>query len=332
MQTVATTRRAFLMLLGCAAVAWPCAVSAQTPAKVYRIGLLSAMDGVPDTSPNGAALIRGLAQHGYALGRNLVFERRGAEGHLDRLPRLVDELVASQVDAIVTFNYGPALAAKQGTSIPVVAVNAGDPVGTGLAESLARPGGHLTGISDMSAELTPKRLEFLKQMAPGLRRVAILWNDRNPSMTLRYRAFEAGVKAMGFSVQPLDVREPDDFDQAFAAMQRDMPDALLMITDALTLRNRKRVFEFAVAHRLPAIYEFDALVRDGGLMSYGPDLDETFVRVAALVDRILKGAKPADLPFEQPTRFRLVINLKTAKALGLEIPTMLLATADEVIE
>ena len=332
MQTVTTTRRALLTLLGGAVVAWPCAVRAQTPAKVYRIGLLNAADGVPDTSPNGAALIRGLARRGYALGRNLVFERRGAEGHLDRLPRLVDELVASQVDVIVTFGDPPALAAKPGTSIPVVVVNAGDPVGTGLVESLARPGGHLTGISDMSAELTSKRLEFLQQMAPSLRRVAILWNDRNPSMTLRYRVFAAGAQALGLSVQPLDVREPDDFDRAFAAMQRDMPDALLMVTDALTLRNRKRVFEFAVAHRLPAIYEFDSLVRDGGLMSYGPDLDESFDRVAALVDRILKGAKPADLPFEQPTRFRLVINLKTAQALGLDVPPTLMALADEVIE
>jgi putative ABC transport system substrate-binding protein len=326
------TRREFITLLGSVAVAWPRAVIAQTSAKVYRVGLLTGGPPVADDTPGGAALIRGLAQHGYTLGRNLAFERRAAEGHLDRLPRLVDELVASKVEAIVTFGYPPALAAKQGTIMPVVAFGAGDPVGTGLVESLARPGGHITGISDMSAELTAKRLEFLKQMTPGLRRVAILWNAANPSMTLRYRAVEAGAQAMGVSVQPLGVREPDDFEQAFAAMQRDMPDALLMVTDALTRLNRKRVFEFAAAHRLPAIYEFDSLVRDGGLMSYGPDLDETFVRVAALVDRILKGAKPADLPFEQPTRFKLVINLKTAQALGIEVPPMLLATADEVIE
>jgi len=332
MQTVATTRRAFITLLGRAAVAWPRAVSAQTPSKVYRVGLLTGGAPVADASPNGVALIRGLAQHGYALGRNLAFERRGAEGHLDRLPRLVNELVASKVEAIVTIGYPPALAAKQGTLMPVVAVNAGDPVGTGLVESLARPGGNLTGISDVSAELTPKRMEFLKQMAPGLRRVAMLWNAADLGMTLRYQASEAGAKVMGLSVQALGVREPDDFDQAFAAMQREMPDAILMVTDALTILNRKRVFEFAAAHRLPAIYEFDFLVRDGGLMSYGPDLDESLDRVAALVDRILKGAKPAELPFEQPTRFRLVINLKTAKALGLEVPPMLLATADEVIE
>jgi len=327
-----TTRRTFLTLLGGVVVAWSRAAIAQTPSKVYRIGLLYGGAPVANASPNGAALIRGLAQHDYTLGRNLEFERRAAEGHLDRLPRLVDELVASKVDVIVTIGYPSAFAAKQGTTIPVVAVNAGDPVGTGLADSLARPGGHLTGISDVSAELTPKRMELLKQMAPGLRRVAMLWNAADLGMTLRYRASEAGAQAMGLSVQALSVREPDDFDQAFSVMQRDIPDAILMVTDLLTLLNRKRVFEFAAAHRLPAIYEVDSLVRDGGLMSYGPDLDESFGRVAALVDRILKGAKPADLPFEQPTRFRLVINLKTAQALGIEVPPMLLATADEVIE
>ena len=331
MKTVAITRRECITLLGGAVVAWPCAVIAQAPAKVHRIGLLSGGAPVADASPFGAALIHSLAQHGYALGRNLGLERRGAEGYIDRLPRLVNELVASKVDAIITIGYPPALAAKQGTSLPVVAINAGDPVSTGLVESLARPGGHLTGISDVSAELTPKRMEFLKQMVPGLRRVAVLWNAADLGMTLRYQASEAGAQAMGLSVQPLGVREPDDFEQAFAAMQRERPDAILMVTDTLTILNRKRVFEFAAAHQLPAIYEFDSFVRDGGLMSYGPDLDESFSRVAALVDRILKGTKPADLPFEQPTRFRLVINLKTAQELGLTIPPTLLFQADEVI-
>ena len=331
MHTGAITRRACLTLLGGAAVAWPCAVSAQPPAKVSRLGVLSGGVPVADASPFGAALLRGLAQHGYALGRNLELERRGAEGHTDRLPRLVNELVASKVNAIVTIGYPPALAAKQGTSLPVVAINAGDPVSTGLVASLARPGGHLTGISDVSAELTPKRLELLKQLAPGLRRVALLWNAADLGMTLRYRASEAGAQAMGLSVQPLGVREPDDFEQAFAAMQRERPDAILMVTDTLTLLNRQRVFAFAAAHRLPALYKFDSLVRDGGLMSYGPDLDESFSRVAALVDRILTGTQPADLPFEQPTRFRLVISLKTAHELGLTMPPTLLFQADEVI-
>jgi putative tryptophan/tyrosine transport system substrate-binding protein len=325
-------RRDFIALLGGAAATWPHAVIAQTSSKIHRVGLLSAGPSVADNSPNGVPLIRGLVQRGYTLGRNLVFERRGAEGHIERLPRLVEELVASKVDVIITFGYPPVLTAKQGTTLPVVAFAAGDPVATGLVESLARPGGNVTGISDVSAELTPKRMELLKQMAPSLRRVAMLWNAADLGMTMRYRASEAGAKAMGVAVQALGVREPDDFEQAFAAMNREMPDAILMVTDSLTVLNRKRVFEFAAAHRLPAIYEFDWLVRDGGLMSYAPNLDETFERVAALVDRILKGAKPAELPFEQPTRFKLVINLKTANTLGLDVPPMLLGTADEVIE
>ena len=325
-------RRDFITLLGGTAVAWPLRSRAQTPAKVYRVGLLGSGEPIADDSRFGTPLVRSLAQHGYALGRNLAFERRGAEGHVDRLSRLVTELAASQVDVIVTFGYPPALAAKQGTTLPVVAFSAGDPVGTGLVDSLARPGGNLTGISDVSAEVTPKRLDLLKQFAPGLRRVAVLWNADDLGMTLRYTALEAGAKALGVGVQPLGVREPEDFNQAFGAMNRDMPDAILMVSDSLTTLNRKRVFEFAATHRLPAIYETDFLVQDGGLMSYGPDLNESFDRVAALVDRILKGAKPAELPFEQPTLFRFVLNLKTAKSIGFEIPASLLARADEVIE
>ena len=251
---------------------------------------------------------------------------------MDRLPQLVAELVASKVDVIIALGYPPTLAAKQGTTLPVVAFSAGDPVGTGLVDSLARPGGHLTGISDVSAEVTPKRLELLKEFAPSLRRVAVLWNADDLAMTLRYRASEAGAKALGVSVQPLGVRAPADFDQAFGAMNRDMPDAILVVSDPLTNLNRKLVFEFAAAHRLPAIYEYDFIARAGGLMSYGPDLDESFDRVGALVDRILKGAKPAELPFEQPTLFHFVLNLKTAKSIGFEAPASLLARADEVIE
>jgi putative tryptophan/tyrosine transport system substrate-binding protein len=323
-------RRDFIALVS-AAAAWPREVIAQSTRKSVRVGLLSASTPIANNSSQGAALIRGLSQHGYELGRNLALERRGAEGHIDRLPRLVNELVANKVDVIVTFGYPPAVAAKQGTILPVVVV-AVDPVGTGLVESLARPGGNLTGISDVSAEVTPKRMELLKEVAPQLRRVAMLWNANDLGMTLRYRASEAVAQALGISVQPLGVREPNDFDQAFEAMIRDPPDAILMVTDSLTILNRKRVFEFAAAHRLPAIYEFDFLVRDGGLMSYGPDQLETFERVAALVDHILKGAKPAELPFEQPTHFRFVLNLKTARSIGLTVPPSLLARADEVIE
>ena len=252
-------RRDFMTLLGGAALAWPHVAAAQD--RVYRIGLFSSGAPVADNSPFGAALIRGLAQHGYALDKNFAFERRGAEAHVDRLPRFVEELVASKVDIIVTLGYPTALAAKQGTTLPVVVYGAGDPVGTGLAASLARPGGNLTGISDASAEVTPKRMELLKQIAPRLRKVAMLWNADDLGMTLRYRASEAGAQALGISVQALGVREPNDFDQAFAAMNRDVPDAILMVSDALTILNRKRVFEFAAAHRLPAIYEDDRYVR-----------------------------------------------------------------------
>jgi putative ABC transport system substrate-binding protein len=323
-------RRNFMTLLGSTAVAWPLRALAETPAKVYRVGLVN--PGGLDAGPFEGALIRGLAQHGYAPDRNLAFERRGAGGHPDRLPQLVAELVASKVEVIIALGYLPVLAAKQGTTLPVVAFSAGDPVATGLAASLARPGGHLTGISDVSAEVTPKRLELLKQFAPNLRRVAMLWNADDLAMTLRYKAAEEGARVLGLTVQPLGVREPADFYQAFETMNREMPDAILMVSDPLTNLNRKRVFEFAEAHRLPGIYEYDFIVRDGGLMSYGLDLDESFDRVGALVDRILKGTPPAELPFEQPTRFRFALNLKAAKSIGFEVPASVLDRADEVIE
>ena len=323
-------RRGFMTLLGGTTVAWPLRVLAETPAKVYRVGLLN--PGGLDAGPFEGALIRGLARHGYAPDRNLALERRGAGGHPDRLPQLVAELVTSKVEVIIALGYLPVLAAKEGTTLPVVAFSAGDPVATGLAASLARPGGHLTGISDVSAEVTPKRLELLKQFAPKLRRVAMLWNADDLAMTLRYKAAEEGARVLGLTVQPLGVREPADFDQAFEAMIREMPDAILMVSDPLTNLNRKRVFEFAEAHRLPGIYEYDFIVRDGGLMSYGLDLDESFDRVGALVDRILNGTPPAELPFEQPTRFRFALNLKAAKSIGFEVPRSVLDRADEVIE
>lgn len=321
-------RRQFVAMIGAAAFASPSA--AQISTNVYRVGLLNPVS--PSGGPFEPPLIKGLTRRGYALEKNLVFERRGAEGHWDRLPQLVSELVASKVAVIFTNTYPLALAAKQATTLPVVAYGAGDPVETGLVESLARPGGHVTGISDVSVEVTPKRLEFLKDFAPGLRRVAVLWNADDIGMTLRYRAAEAGARALGIGVQALGVRAPEDFEQAFAEMNRDMPDGILMVSDSLTNLNRRRVFDFAMAHRLPAIYEFDFIVRDGGLMSYGPDLGESFDRVAALIDRILKGANPAELPFEEPTVFKFVINLKTAKSIGLNVPPPLLARADEVIE
>jgi putative ABC transport system substrate-binding protein len=313
-------RREFIGLVAASAAAMPARAMAQAAGRVYRIGFL----GLVDKSPYDTPLSNGLAKHGYVIDQNLFVERRPAQG--------LSELVASKLDVIFAIGYRAARAAKDGTSLPVVIFSAGDPVQTGLADSLARPGGHVTGISDVSAEVTPKRMELLKEFAPTLHRVAMLWNADDLAMTLRYKASEAGAKALGIDVQALGVREPADFDQAFDAMRRDPPDAILMVSDPLTNLNRTKVFEFAAAQKLPGIYEYDFIARAGGLMSYGVDLDETFDRIGALVDRILKGSKPADLPFEQPTTFRFVLNLQAAKALGATVPPSLLARADEVIE
>lgn len=300
--------------------------------KKFLVGSLNTGAALTDTSPFGAPLLKGLAQRGYTLGNNLDFLRRGASLQFDKLPGMVAEFAAAKADVVVCFGYDAARAMKEGSALPVVSFTAGDPVGTGLVPNLAHPGGTITGISDVSAEITPKRLQYLKDLRPQLRILAILYNAADPGMTLRYRAAEAGGKAQGIRVQQRGVREPNDFEQAFAAMNADMPDAILMVSDVLTNLNRQRVFEFAAAHRLPAIYENNIYVRNGGLMSYGPDLDESLDRVAYLVDRILKGSKPADLPFEEPTTFRLALNLKTAKALDLIVPQLLLQQADEVIE
>ena len=303
---------------------------AQTLPKVYHLGLLGCGPPPSDTNDNVAGLIRGLTQRGYVLDRNVTFERRGAQFHFDRLPGLVDELVANRVDVIVALCYPAAAAAQQGTkTIPIVSAGTS---AAGLVNSLSRPGGNLTGMSDLADELVAKRLQLLKETVPTLRQVAMLYNATDRGMTQRYQVSATAAQALGLTVLPLGVREPEGFDEAFAAMTRDPPDGLFMVTDALTALNRRRVFDFAAAHRMPAMYEYEAIVRDGGLMSYGPDMGELQGHVADLIERILKGAKPAELPFEQPTLFRFVINLKTAKSLGLEIPPSLLARADEVIE
>jgi len=205
-------------------------------------------------------------------------------------------------------------------------------VATGLINSLAHPGGNITGISDNAATLSTKRLGLLKQAVPNVQKVVMLWNKSGLGMTLRYEASAAAAKALNVSVQALGVGEPDDFEDAFAAMERNPPDAILMVSDPLMILNRARVFDYAAAHRLPAMYENDPYVRAGGLMSYGADLDESYQRAASLLDRIFKGAKPADLPFEEPTRYLFVINLKTAKSIGVELPPTVVALADEVIE
>jgi putative ABC transport system substrate-binding protein len=304
----------------------------QQAGKVYRVELLVAMAS-PAVKTMREALGQLLAPRGYTLGSNLSIEIHAAGGDPKRLPGLGKELARSGVDVIVTSGYPAARAAKEeAATVPTVAINAGDPVATGLAVSMSHPGGNLTGISDLSDVLSAKRLELLKAAVPGLKRVAMLWNADDLGMTMRYKAAAAAATKLGVAVQPLGVREPDDFAAAFAKMGTEKPDGILMVTDVLTILNRKKVMDFAAAHHIPAIYEFDFLARDGGLMSYGPDGKEVTERVADLISRILKGAKPADLPFEEPTRFRFVVNQKTAEALGLELPPSLLARADEVIE
>jgi putative tryptophan/tyrosine transport system substrate-binding protein len=325
-------RREFIVLLGGSiAIAAPRLTIAQTP-KICRLGTLIASVPIGSTGGLGEVLVNTLAQRGYTLGENLIYEARGAEGKPRVLPQLMQELKAANVDVVVTVSYPAAVAAKASGVPTVLAYGAGDPVASGLVDSLARPGGNVTGICEVEATLSTKRLGLLKEMSPQLRRVAMLWNESDLGMSLRYETSAKAAQENGITVQSLGVREPDDFNDAFAAMNREPPDAILMVSDSLTLLNRKRVFEFAAERRLPAIYETANIAHDGGLMSYGADTRESFVRAAALVDRIFKGANPADLPIEQPTRYLFVLNLKTAKAMNLAVPNTLLSLADEVIE
>jgi putative ABC transport system substrate-binding protein len=324
-------RREFLAALGGAALAVPRAGRAES-GRTYHLGTLTPVGPISADSPNGKILLKALAERGYVLGQNLTLEAYGVMGDVTKLPGLLQDMKAHAVDAVVIIGYPCAVAAKAVGLPTVAAFGLGDPVATGLIASQAHPGGNITGISDVAALLTTKRLSLLKELSPKLKKVAMLWNRDDLGMTLRYEASAKGAQAIGVAVEAIGVRAPDDFNEAFSVMSGDPPDAILMVADSLTNLNRKRVFEFAAAKKIPAIYEYDFLVRDGGLMSYGPDLTESLERTAALVDRVFKGASPADLPFEEPTRYLFVLNLKTAKAAGLEIPPTLLALADEVIE
>jgi putative ABC transport system substrate-binding protein len=324
-----TRRRILTSLAAACAAASP---SFGQTDKTLRLGAIASGGPMAADSPLGKILLGALADLGYAPGRNLVFAARGAMADLAKLPALIEELRAAGSEILVALGYPSAAAAKAADVPTVIFAGAGDPVATGLVESWAHPGGVITGISDVASTLTIKRLELLKAFSPQLKRVAMLWNTDDRAMTLRYQASAATAQTQGLIVQPLGVREPDDFNGAFAAMDRDKPDAILMVADALTVLNRKRVFDYAAAHRLPAIYESDFFAREGGLMSYGADQGESLTRAASMVDRIFKGARPADIPFEQPTRYLFVINLRTAKAMGLEPPVTLLGLADDVIE
>ena len=326
-------RREFILLIGGAAVAWSSEGHAQQSGKIYRVGLLTNGVVIGATDERRKKLISSLAAQGFVESRNLIFEQRSADAQRGRLAGLVNELNVANVDVIVTFGYPAALAAKNSTrAIPVVVTGAGDPVATGLVDGLARPGGNLTGVTELSTDLSAKRLEILRDAVPNLQRVAMLWNADDLGMTLRYQSAQSAAGVLGVKVQALGVREPDDFDHAFAEMQREPPQAILMVSDALTMLNRKHVVEFANANRLPTIFEVGAVVRDGGLMSYGPKQSEIGERAGDLVARILRGARPADLPLEVPTHFEFLVNLKVARLLGIELPPTLVSRADEVIE
>jgi putative tryptophan/tyrosine transport system substrate-binding protein len=319
-------RRDFVVAFCAGSALWFAARAQQT--KTFRLGLLASR-AVGEGEERRKAIKEVLEENGFVEGRNLQFEARWG----DPLRANVEALKAAKVDVIVTFGYPAALAAKTiAVDFPIVCSGAGDPVATGLAQSLAHPGGNLTGVTELASELSAKRLEILKEAIPHLKTVAMLFNATDLGMTLRSRAAEAAAKVLKVGVQTFGVREPGDFGDAFAEMTRSPPDAILMVSDSLTVLNRKLVMEFAMTRRLPAIYEFGFLARDGGLMSYGPNLRETGRRVGDLVVRILRGARAADLPLEQPTHFEFVVNLKTAKSIGLDLPPSLVSRADEVIE
>ena len=311
----------------------PLASFAQPADKLFRVGYLAA-GGTPPDGALPATLRKALRDLGYVESKNIAYIGRWADARLERLPALAAELIALKPDLILTLG-APAIAAvkKATTTIPVVITGSGgDAVATGMIASLARPGGNITGMSDDAGTLSAKRMEILREAVPKAKRIAILWNTDDQAMTLRYKAIENAARVLNVTVQALGVREPDDFATAFNAMTRERPDALFLVADALTTLNRKRVIDYAELHRIPAMYEFANYIHSGGLMSYGPSGDDTNLIVARFVDRIIKGAKPADLPAEQPTRYYLTINLKTAKALGLTLPQSLAIRADEVIQ
>ena len=327
-------RRAFLGTIAGGLLAAPLAAGAQPAGKVYRIGYISnSPPNTPESSPFYEAFRQGLRERGWVEGRNAVIEWRFAEGRMERFPDLAADLVRLKVDLIVTTGGPAARAAKQATTtIPIVAVAVSDPVGQGFVASLARPGGNVTGLATLFPELAVKRLGLLKEILPGVSRVAVLWNAANPGNVIILRGVQAAARTLGVTLQSREVRGPDDFEAAFAKMSRERHDALMILDDPLLFQYRASIVDFAAKKRLPTMHPFRESVEAGGLIAYSVNLAELNRRAAEYVDKILKGADPAELPIEQPTEFELVINLKTAKALGLTIPPSLLQRADQVIE
>jgi len=322
-------RRGFITLLGGVMAWWPLAAGAQQTAKLPRLGFLTA----GRDSPGLPALLEGLRQLDWIEGKTIVLEYRYADNRNDRLPELAAELVRLNVDVIVAAGTLAPLAAKRATAtIPIVMTSAGDPLGTRLVSSLAKPGGNVTGLSLMSPDISGKRLELIKHIVPDVLRVAIMWNATNPYPALVFRQTEAAARQLKLEVQSLEVRTPDDVNSALEAALREKANALITVEDPLTVNYRKQIADFAAKNRLPTISGLREYVDVGGLLSYGPALADLYRRAAGYVDKILKGAKPAELPVEQPTKFELVVNLKTARTLGLTIPPDMLAIADAVIE
>lgn len=323
-------RREFITLLGGAAT-WSLAAHAQQRAKP-RVGFMGNSTEVLEANLVGPFRER-LRELGYQDGRNIAVEYRWAEGKYERFPALVAELLAAKVDVIVTAGTPAAMAVKNATTaVPVVMVAVGDPVGTGLVPSLARPGGNLTGLSSIAPDLEGKRLELLREVVPKLAHVGVFFNPANLFHTVSMRNAGKAAEALGIKLLPLKVRTSQDLDDAFTAILKEKPDALLVLADRVYLHERKRMMDFALQHRLPNVNAHKEMIEAGGLMSYGPSYENMHRRAADYVDKILKGAKPGELPIEQPTKFDLKVNFKAAKALGIVVPPTLLTRADEVIE
>jgi putative ABC transport system substrate-binding protein len=307
----------------------PLAIQAQPAGKVARLSVL--LFGTPATDPNLAAFVAGLRDLGYVEGRNLALEYRSAEGRLERVRELAVQVVSLKPDVIVVLGGDMVPFVKDATStIPVVMLHSQDPVEAGVVTSFARPGANLTGVAFVSSETAGKRLQFLKEAVPSLTRIAVLWNPDH--LDSEYRDIEAAARRLGVHIQSLEARRPEDFDGAFQSATQGRAEALMVVSSRFMNLSRSRILEFVSKQRIPLVTGWGPWVRAGGLLSYGPDLDALMKRAASHVDKILKGAKPADLPIEQPTKFELVINLKTAKALGLTIPPSILLRADQVIE
>ena len=326
-------RRAFLAGVA-AALAAPRAAGAQQAGRVYRIGAIGLSSTLtPAVVRLREAFLAGLHEHGYVEGKNIVLEWRYSEGRTDRFPQLVAELLGLKVDLLMVFTTPAARAAKAATgTVPILLLTAIDPVGAGFAASLARPGGNVTGIATLSPELAAKRIELIRELLPRASRVGVLWNAGNPANAPVRRQTDEAARRLGLALRAHEVQGPDDFAARFAAIAQERPDALLVPSDALMFQYRHQIARLALEARLPTLFEPREMAEAGGLLAYGPSYAAIFRRGAFYVDRLLKGVKPADLPFEQPNQFELVLNLKTAKALGLTVPQSLLLRADQVIE